>query len=142
MRATAAAKRSSSHFNHYDEYQKKAAMSLSEEASSSSPSKVAFDLHPALMSIDSISSDHGLSHDSGVSFGMSSRKREALRQENISDSSSSSSNKQVHAITDEARLEQLVIESPTATSAFDATENVWRDVARRVKPFGDVLRHG
>lgn len=146
MRPTTVVKRSSSHFApHHDigiDFPKRAAMSVSEEASSPSPSNVALDLHPFLTSIDSISSDHGLSHDSGVSFGMSSRKREALRQEAQSESSSSSSVKQVHAITEEARTKQLVIESPTATSAFDARENVWRDVARRVKPFGDTLRHG
>jgi hypothetical protein len=145
MRPTTVVKRTSSHFAQHhdiDEYQKRAAMSVSGEASSSSPSNVAFDLHPFLTSIDSISSDHGLSHDSGVSFGMSSRKREALRQEALSESSSSSSVKQVHAITEEAKTKQQVIESPTATSAFDARENVWRDVARRVKPFGDILRHG
>lgn len=145
MRPTAVTKKSSSHFAHYDDNQKKAAAAAamfveSEASSSSSPSRLAFDLHPILTSIDTISSDHGLSHDSGVSFGMSSRKREALRQENISESSSSSSLKQVHAITEEAK--EKVIESPTATSAFDARENVWKDVARRVKPFGDVLRHG
>jgi hypothetical protein len=145
MKPTAATKRSSSHFAHYDDYQKKSAAAMSsyieaEASSSSSPSRLAMDLHPMLTSIDSISSDHGLSHDSGVSFGMSSRKREALRQENTSDSSSSSSVKQVSAITEEAK--DKVIESPTATSASDARENVWRDVARRVKPFGDTLRHG
>lgn len=145
MRATAVTKRSSSHFDEIDDRKFPFIMSSSSYSEQrSSPSQLALDIHPYTTSIDKISSDHGLTHDSGVSFGMSSRKRNALQQQRraMSESSSSSSLKKVQAITDEARNENRVIESPTATSAFDASEDVWRDVARRLKPFGDTLRHG
>lgn len=146
MRATDIVKKSSNHFEEIEDKRFSSIMSSSSSyiEQSSSPSQLALDIHPYTSSIDKISSDHGLSHDSGVSFGMSSRKRNALQQQkkSMSQSSSSSSLKKVQAITDEARNEDRVIESPTARSAFDASEDVWRDVARRIKPFGDILRQG
>ncbi|UZJ55245.1 hypothetical protein CBS101457_004565 [Exobasidium rhododendri] len=126
-------------------------MSLQEEGPS--PSQLAFDLHPLLKSIEGIAADIGLSNDSGVSFGRSTRAREedgastsrSSRSSNgpkaMSESSSSSSLKRLKPITDEANIENEVIESPTTTAAFDAREDVWNDVARRLKPFGDTLRH-
>jgi hypothetical protein len=128
-------------------------MSLLEEGPS--PSQLAFDLDPFLKSIDAIAADIGLSHDSGVSFGRgggargggggtstSKSSRSSNAQKTMSESSSSSSLKRTTAITDEAKVEDKVIESPTTTAAFDAREDVWSDVARRMKPFGDTLRHG
>lgn len=110
--------------------------------SSFSPSQMALDLQPHLTSIEAIASEHGLSHDSGVSFGMSSRKRQALQQQQgLRGSTSNNSLKRVSTIGNEVTEEAFVTESPTTTSAFDAREDVWRDVARRLKPFGDTLRH-
>jgi hypothetical protein len=117
-------------------------MSLQEEGPS--PSELSFDLHPFLSSIDKIASEHGLTHDSGVSFGASSSKlaKRAQEAKAMSESSSSSSLKRLGTITDEARKETKVTQSPDTTAAYDGRADVWSDVARRVKPIGDTLRHG
>lgn len=132
-----------------------------------SPTQLAFAVAHPIASLAKIASDHGLSHDSGVSFNSTSlpkakrpKKGMSLQQtvstslavphgetigsapEPSTSSSSGSSSLDVTAIDEGASTTKMVSESPGTTAAFDARDDTWADVARHVKPFGDTLRHG
>lgn len=136
----------------------------------SSPEQLSFAIYPWLSSIEGIASEHGLHHDSGVSFssylGGSGSSIESALQQGTSMSQSislkappSSSQPQRFLLSSAASTSSLskqsssqprapnedrskrVMESPGVTGSFDAREDIWGDVARKLKPFGDILRH-
>ncbi|PWN32811.1 ARM repeat-containing protein [Meira miltonrushii] len=123
-----------------------------------SPTELAFELNPYLHSIERVAADHGLQHDSGVSFGGSTSKspkpvestagtgsNEQPRTSRflMTPAGSSASLKRPSVSSAEGSHSRVkrMIESPTLTGEFDAQEDIWADVSRRLKPFGDILRH-
>lgn len=126
-------------------------------AQSVSSPDLAFELNSYLHSIERVAAEHGLQHDSGVSFGGSASKSNPVESTSSSGSNqqprtsrflmtpagSSASLKRPSASSAEGSHSRIkrMIESPTFTGEFDAQEDIWTDVSRRLKPFGDVLRH-